>query len=273
LRTYYLATAGTERAMLYMLWGGGARNPDGRPKYWAPGVPVLQFHFPAGDARVEVIPETAKFDINKISKEELYRLLLNLGAGPERAGVVTEGIIDWRTASAAEPDNLLPGPSFRPRHASLEEIEELLLVKGMTPELFYGSYVRDPEGRLTARGGLKDCVSVYGTTGSVDVNYAEPAVLATLGMSPAAIPALLERRRAAPFRSNEEVGQFAQFAGGPGFNRLQLGTGTMFTLRSSARLRLPDGRYSDLRRTVGALVKIRTDGTTPPLEVLRWYDN
>ncbi len=32
----------------------------------------------------------------------------------------------------------------------------------MTPELFYGSLERDPQGRLAPRAGLTDCVTVYG---------------------------------------------------------------------------------------------------------------
>jgi general secretion pathway protein K len=278
VRAYYLATGSVDRALLYIHWStiSGARNPDGTAKYFEPGTSILNFAFPTGFATVEIIPETAKLNINQSTPEELMRLVMNVGAEPERAREIVMGIVDWRTLSpvATSFDQYYLGqnPSFRARHASFEEIEELLLVKGMTPDLFYGSYARDAQGYLRPRGGLRDCLSVYGTTVQVDANTAEPAVLATVGLSPNAIAALIQRRHAAPFRTQAQLGQFTQ-TGGPGFNRLRVGGNSIFTLRSSARLRLPDGRASDLVRTVSALVKFRELGATPPYDVLRWYEN
>jgi hypothetical protein len=50
----------------------------------------------------------------------------------------------------------------------------------------------------------------------------------------------------------------------------------MYTLRATARLRLSDGKLSDLRRTVAALVKFNLPGNTDQkpvgFEVVRWYD-
>ena len=50
----------------------------------------------------------------------------------------------------------------------------------------------------------------------------------------------------------------------------------MFTLRATARMRQPDGKLSDLRRTVAALVKFYFPATPRStaigFEVVRWYD-
>jgi general secretion pathway protein K len=168
---------------------------------------------------------------------------------------------------------LSANPSFRARHASLEETEELLLVKGMTPELYHGSYVRDAAGRLQPRAGLKDCVSVYGSAGPFDINSVQPAVMQTIGIAPEMIANLQQRRHARPFRNMSELGPLAQF-GGPGFARLTVGGGnSIFTIRSTARLRIGDGRYSDMARTVSAVYKFHKSGYNPLIEVLRWYDN
>lgn len=277
LRSSYLASGAIERAMLYMFWGPTYRNPDGTPKFYEPGAARLNFQFPSGIATVEIIPESSKININQVGVIELTKLLLNLGAEPDRAQEIAEGVLDWRTPSpggltAFDNYYLQLTPSFRARHASLEEIEELLLVKGVTPELFYGSYVRDPQGRLVPRGALRDCLSIYAVPGNVDANAAEPAVLATIGINPEVIPALLERRRAAPFRNMGELQSFGQTAG-PGFARLRIGGATIFTLRATAQLRLPNGAISDLRRSMSAMVKFREPGYFPPYEILRWYDN
>jgi general secretion pathway protein K len=260
--------------MLYMLWGPQFRNPDGSPRFYEPGQARLHFQFPTGAATVEVIPEIAKLDINSVQPDLLIRVLLNLGADPDRAREVAAAVVDWRAGGPA--GSLFDAyyatlvPSFRARHASIEEIEELLLVKGMTPELFHGTYGRDPQGRLTPRGGLKDCMSVYGSQGAVDVNSADPAVLAALGVSPAQVSAIVERRRALPFRNIQEL---QQFAAGAAAGRLQIGGGTVFTLRATAQLRLPNGTFSDVRRTASALIKFREAGVSPPLDVVRWYEN
>jgi general secretion pathway protein K len=278
VRSYYLATGAIERMMMYIQWGPGHRNPDGSPRFFEPGVPRYRMQFPTGTADVELIPEGSKLGLNESRPEDLFRLLTVLGVDPARAQEITMAIVDWRGAvpgglSSFDQYYLSLTPSFRARHSSFEEIEELLLVKGMTPDLFYGTLVRDAQGRLQPRAGLRDCVSVYGTSGVVDANTAQPAVLAAIGLPPEAVAAIVQRRHALPFRNMEELAPFMQMAG-PGAARLTIGGGTILTLRATARLRLPDGRSSDLMRTVSAVYKFHQEAVdTPPIELLRWYDN
>ena len=277
VRAYYLATGALERALAYIEWGPGPRNPDNSPRYYQPGMPRLNFDFPTGVASVEIIPESSKFNINSIRPEDLQRLLVNLGVDPASALELALAIVDWRRpvpppgVSMFDQEYLSANPSFRARHASLEETEELLLVKGMTPELYHGTYVRDAAGRLLPRAGLKDCVSVYGSVGPFDINSVQPAVLLTIGISPDMVAAIEQRRHAAPFRNSAEITQIAQF-GGPGFSRLTVGGNTIFTLRSTARLRSGDGRYSDMTRVASGVYKFHKPGYIPSIEVLRWYD-
>ena len=279
VRAYYLATGGIERAIAYIEWGPDYRNPDNTVRYFENGMSRLNFQFPSGGVRVDVIPEASKFDINTIPPDELSRLLIHIGADAARAEQIVAAVIDWRTPAPPQAltlfdrEYLAGTPSFRARHASLEETEELLLVKGMTPELYHGNYVRDAAGRLQPRAGLKDCVSVYGSGGPFDINTVQPAVLQTIGITPEMVALILQRRHATPFRNNAEIVPLAQF-GGPGFNRLTVGGGqTIFTLRATARLRVGEGRYSDMTRTVSAVYKFHKAGYTPRVEVLRWYDS
>ncbi|MDP2996031.1 MAG: type II secretion system protein GspK [Bryobacterales bacterium] len=278
VRAYYLATGSIDRAILYMLRGASYRNPDGSPRYYEPGMPFLRFGYASGEALVEIVPESSKLNINQARPEDLHRLMLALGAEPERAYEIAMAIVDWRAAappgglSPFDPFYLSRVPSFPARHASFEEIEEVLLVKGMTPELFHGGYDRDAEGRLIPRPGLRDCISVYGSTGVFDVNSVEPALMVALGVPPELARLISETRRIMPFRKMEQV---LALTGGaaPGVNRLGFGSSSLFTLRSTAGLRLSNGQLSDLRRTVAAMVKIFDPGTDPPVAILRWYDN
>jgi general secretion pathway protein K len=276
VRAYYLASGAIQRAILYVLWGPNFRNPDGSPRYYDRGMPVLRMSFPAGDADVEVIPEASRLNVNTATVEELFRLLVAVGAEPERAREMAMAIVDWRTPV---PEGISPfdqyylslTPSFRARHASLEQIEELLLVKGMTPELFYGTYVPDPEGRLIPRGGLRDCLSVLGSQTGFDINAVEPALMLSIGISPEAVNAIVTQRRLMPFREPAQLTAFAE-TGGPGFNKLRIGGNSVFTFRATARLRLPDGRFSDLRRTATATVKFLPAGFNEPFHTLRWNE-
>jgi general secretion pathway protein K len=274
VRAGYLAEGAVRRGILYILWGPNNRLPDGTSRYYNRGIPRVWMEFPTGLAQVDIVPERAKLNVNASPPEDLLRLLMALGAPPSQAQAITEAIVDWRTPA---PPGALSGldqyylslvPSFRARHASFEQIEELLLLRGMTPELFYGTYEADEEGRLIPRGGLRDCLSVYGSTGAVDVNTAHPAVLSAVGLHPVAVAAVVNRRAALPFRSMEEV---AMTSGGAA--RLGIGGNSMFTVRATARLRLQDGTLSEARRSVSALVKFLPPDQGRPYDILRWQEN
>ena len=266
VRSYYLATGAIERGILYMQWGKNAPANNDSP-YYAPWKPVLRMSFPTGEAEVEVIPETAKYNLNQASPDDLVRLLTSLGV--RDPGGIADAIVDWRSGGPTAYDQyyLSLTPSFRPRHASFEETEELLVVKGITPDLYYGTYERDATGRLVPVGGLGECVSIFGSTDQFDINTAHWGVLGSLGLTPGQVQAVLERRRLQPFRPEDDLGAF-------GTGKLRIGGNSIFTLRATARLRLANGQLSDLRRTVAAMVKFMPPGFEGgPYHIMRWYDS
>jgi general secretion pathway protein K len=278
LRCGYLASAGIERATMELLWS--ATSPDNRliPK----GATYVDYVFPSGNVRVEIIPETAKLDVNKTSVDDLAKLLAALGADAGQAEQIAAAINDWRQPGSTLLDGYYSGlsSSFHASHASFREIEELLLVKGVTPDLFYGSYVPAAGGgvlgampgeagsRLMRRSGLIDCLSVYGTDGAVDVNTADAAVLAVIGVPLFTAQSIAAQRANGPI-TNENLGDVT---GGAGGGRLRTEGNSMVTFRATARLRLQNGKLSDLRRTSAALVKYMANGSDVPYHVLRWYD-
>jgi general secretion pathway protein K len=277
LKAYYLAQGAIDRMLLYIQSGPAFLGPDKKPLFEQNKTRVLQLNFPTGVARVEYIPENAKLNINMASPADLIRLLLALGVDPGRAEGIASGIRDWRSASPGgsftqfDQYYLSLTPSFRARHASFQEIEELLLVQGVTPDLFYGSYTRDAEGKFVAHNGLRDCLSVYGTTGSLDVNGVTPEVMVSVGVPPETAAAIVAMRNIAPIH---DMAQLAPFnSGGKGIARLAMAGGTIATIRATARLRLSNGQLSDLRRTVSAMVKLLGPEVDPPFHIMRWYDN
>ena len=250
-RAALLASAGVERGLLYLQWGPGTPLPDGRPRFWAPGMPFLRFSFPSGEALVEIIPESSKLSVNVTPPDLLARLIVALGYPPPLAASVAAAIVDWRSPYAPEtaldPLYLRLNPTFRVPHASFQQIEELSSVYGMTPELLYGRVERAPDGNWVPRAGLRDCLSVYGGNGSFDINSVQPAVMLAAGVPPDAVPAVVALRRHAPIVF-EQLRSLAAMLG-PAAARFVIGGDKVYTIRATARICKPNGGLSDLRRT------------------------
>jgi general secretion pathway protein K len=277
-KSWFVARGAIEQAALHILWRD-YRDSSNQPLYYRPGQPAMNLDFPTAQVTVRIIPETAKLNPNTIRPEDLLRLLLALGLPEDRATELAEAIVDWRTPvnpnqpSAFDGFYLAQTPSFLPRHASFLENEELLLIKGMTPGIYYGESLDDSLDN--SHGGLRDCLSVYGSYGAVDINSAAPATLQAIGLSPDDARAIVRRRAVQPFDTYAALNDLQKELGPVG-TRLSLGGQTMFTLRATARLKQPDGRLSDLRRTVAALVQFTFPGNTKNkpagYQVIRWFE-
>lgn len=270
LRAYYLACGALDRALNYMQYGAGPLDATGRARWWDPFSPLLVLPFPEGVAMVEVLPESSRFNVNFITRDELQRLLFALGIEPERAALITAGILHWRGSELSDLDSryLSSVPSFRAPRASLEQIEELMSVAGVTPGIFYGGYTRAPGGSLVRRAGLRDCLSVFSSAAGFDINTVHPAVMIAAGVSPAAAEAIVALRRQAPVRNLQSVAPLL----GPAAARFRIGGGNIYTLTATARLRLPDGRLSDVRRSVAMTVQLRSTVSPDGYRILAWQD-
>jgi general secretion pathway protein K len=289
LKAHYLAAGAIDRMLLYLEKPGAFQYPDRTPLI-KPFTRVIPFDFPTGVVIGEIIPETSKLDVNRSNPRELLNLMLALGVDPVRAEQTVAGILDWRSGSpggsitAFDQFYLSLTPSFRARHASFQEIEELLLVRGVTPDLFYGSYTRDAQGQFVPHAGLRDCLSVYGSAGGqFDAGTVEPAVMQAIGIAPEVAAAIVNLRRAEPIRA---MGQLSALRGnGPGMGRLgiehvELGFPLAVTLRATAQLKLSNGQLSDVRRTVSELVILLDPDKSqalaagqPPYHIMRWYQS
>jgi len=91
-----------------------------------------------GKLRYGMMDEASRFNLNSIPKEILLKF-------PKCTEEIADSIIDWRDADenpqAAGAENThyqsLPKP-YRCKNGPFTTVEELLLVKGMTPEILYG---------------------------------------------------------------------------------------------------------------------------------------
>jgi general secretion pathway protein K len=173
-----------------------------------------------GQCLIRVSGESGKLNVNLLSDkngtlnratiDHLLKLIDNLnkdGSDDSRIDYgIVPSIIDWidsddevtslpfvkhknRGAESGYYDR--SGFSYKCRNAPVETIEELLLVKGISPEIF---------------DRLRDHLTVYGD-GKINLNSASKLMLASLSenMDAALAQVIIERRRLKPFENVAEL--------------------------------------------------------------------
>ncbi|HEX8949124.1 MAG TPA: helix-hairpin-helix domain-containing protein, partial [Dissulfurispiraceae bacterium] len=90
----------------------------------------------------------------------------------------------------------LPNP-YKAKNADFDTLEELLLVKGVTPELLYGS---------KGKKGIIDFLTVNSRSNMINVNYAPREVLTAIpGISADIADSIIEYRNGSAIKSIEEL--------------------------------------------------------------------
>jgi general secretion pathway protein K len=156
---------------------------DGRP---------YSLSFDQGTCDVMVMSEGGKINLNTVAEASLRKIIGQFGLEGEAKDVIVDSILDWRDpddfyrVNGAENDyyQSLKEP-YQCKNGNFDSIEELLLVKGVTPELFHGKKgTKTGEGEVQEeRIGLKEIFSIYAPGTQIDINSATSVVLrAVLGI-------------------------------------------------------------------------------------------
>ncbi len=280
LRAYYLAHGAIE-ATIRRIATSPRVAADGQDEpLFLVGQRFMTYRLEGGVVEVEIVGETGKLDVNRASVEALSRLMAASGVDPALGIQIAVGIVNYRgrlqagesmygmsTEDAVEEfGNLDADPSFRPTRASIQELEELLSVPGMTPDLLYGSYQETNTGMLVRRNGLIESLTTRGGR-TVNVGYASPALLAAAGLSAGVIEQVVEIRRRRPLRLDDPgMSSLVQRGGEIGLS-LTRGSST-YTLRATAEL-----NGARARRIVAALIQSDTSDSVDSLRIVRWYDS
>jgi general secretion pathway protein K len=156
-----------------------------------------------------ILDESGKINVNLLSDTSgiiLNNLLVNRGVPKEVADTITDSVLDWMDSDethrihGAESDYYMSLPvPYKAKNDKFEAVEELLLVKGMTPEILYG----------TAKApGIFNFITVYSKTGGINVNTAPKEVLAALpGITPEAADQIISLRSSEEIKDLEQVKQ------------------------------------------------------------------
>lgn len=210
-RAYFLARGGIESALHEMTVQVGSRRPV------AVGQWIRRYEFGGGTVSVTAVSESGKLDVNRASRENLQSLLHSIGVQPARADTLANRITTYRSGlrsgwprrfAPAQPPatNRRPLSSFERRRASIQMVEELLAVPGITPELLYGRYEPRQDGGagLQRRSALLGLLRTSGPA-AVDVNTAPREVLLAAGLHPSLADRLIKERRGAPILADSPL--------------------------------------------------------------------
>ena len=203
----FLAEAGVERALTEIFYRRQNFAIEGNDSWKVDGTPYSD-HLGDGEYTVKITDETGKIDINALNDNSgiiLKNLLMNSGVQEETANTIVDSVLDWKDSSSTGAHRLngagddyymsLPNP-YKAKHANFDTLEELLLVKGVTPEILYG----DGE-----RKGIINFLTVYSNMPTINVNAAPKEVLmAVPGITPEIADAIIS------FRENKKVTNFQE---------------------------------------------------------------
>lgn len=193
-----LARAGIELArqqLMEDLDPSKQTDADGFKEAWCTNPDLYENHvLGEGLFHVRVIPEDGKLNINTLAESpEALRYLFELLLVPSQdIDVLVDSIDDWvdldslTRPNGAESDFYAQRePPYRPKNGPMDRLEELLLVQGMTRELFHGRETGKP---------LKEFLTTL-SSGKINVNVSPPFVLAiVLGLDEGQAQAVVEYR-------------------------------------------------------------------------------
>ncbi|MBN1830322.1 MAG: general secretion pathway protein GspK [Deltaproteobacteria bacterium] len=285
-QAYYIARAGFSDSVKHLVAQQKGLLPKPATKEeeeeeppWRVNMEIPEVPFGRGAYKVRIDAESGKININRAGQQLLTATLKGLGVSDEDAAIIVDSILDWR-----DPDNFhrlngaeddyyrsLADP-YEARDGDFQSEEELLLVRGISPELYFGGLsqmitVLDNEAvevpSLVQRKTKKAV-----DADKVNINAAPAALLRALpGMTEEAVAAIVEYRREKDFKSLAEL---VPLIGVEAYQILRpyvtLAASAYYIIASTGTI-----EDSETRQTVKALVHI-DNRYRLGFRVLKWFE-
>jgi general secretion pathway protein K len=193
-----MTKSGHNLAVAVLAQDGGENNHDSFHDAWAQlGDGDLSQLYGSGRLNITIEDLSGRLQLNSLvntagrgggnavaaqNREVLRRLLLTGDQNEmsdEDAEMIVAAIVDWIDADDGESGieetessyYRSLDPAYSARNGPMEFIEELLLIRGITPELYYGNDVFP---------GLRHLVTVHGDDGKININTASADLLQAL---------------------------------------------------------------------------------------------
>ena len=290
---YFFAQGGIQKAAAEVIYRNdpaihnrrvNLEQPEGLPEIeaeWKVDGTPYTVAFQDGEAQVRVRSESGRISLNNAPDALLKKVMKYFVEAGEQRDTIVDSILDWRDAddfhrvNGAENDyyRSLPEP-YDCKNAYFDTVEELLLVRGVTPELFFGRRAKEgKEGEQQggAAIGLKNVFTVFSSTPNVDINTAPLEVITALfGVSQEIAKKVVEARQEDPFDNENElqtrVPDLIPFLTEVRGSIAYRSTAQYYNITSLAKL-----KTGDSKRSLECVVKIDTKEKSG-FRVVMWKD-
>lgn len=241
------------------------------PEQWLPDGAWHKQSYAGGSYEVRLVDEGGKVSLNRADQAVLRQIFVNAGVDADEADAIVDAILDWRDSDdlkrvhGAESDYYLGlREPYRAKNAPFDSIEELLLVRGITPEMMNGTREQGFGDDDKAPIPLREVFSVFNRSANINVRTAPPAVLrALLGGEVEDVEEIVQARDEDP---DGALSLIRARAGDPTLARRFVDRQAT-TLAIDARAMMDRGH---VQARVGTIVDVGEDGDG--FHIVRWFD-
>ena len=180
------------------------------------GITLENFAIGDGTVSLKIIDLERKVNVNTANAAVLQQLLTLMGVNADDISVISDSIQDWRSPSGpprvagAQSDYYQSlTPPYYCKNAPIDDLSELLLIKGVTPEMYWGGgssnspaipqrpklgLSNSPDEIPAYPFGLADVLTAV-SSGKINVNTADANVLQLIpGVDEAIAEAVIQQR-------------------------------------------------------------------------------
>lgn len=236
-----IAESGIERGIMEIFYRRQNLNKEPNDT-WKTDMTTYTGELGDGRYEVAVMDESGKVDINAAPDIILRNLLNNIGIQGEEADTIVDSVMDWKDADdlhrlygvESSYYQSLPVP-YKAKNADFETLEELLLVKGVTPEILFGN---------GERKALVDFITIHSRNAAINLNAASREVLMSIpGISSEVADQIIALRETKDIRTMQDVHALLGQNYSAAAPYLRVGEGTVFTIDSTGFDRSKKGGY------------------------------
>lgn len=194
----YMAISALDKALLYI-----ATDPDPAVDFLdESGLfrtdedrPSISGTAESEDGTVELVvsDEEALLNLNLLNNQMMDMLLQKAGAKDDERASIVDAIMDWRDSDDLHrlqgvEDEYYVAFGYKAHNANFEVPEELLLVKGVSAELYHGA----PAGDQTEEG-LSKFITTWGS--ALNINTAPTELAEVIGLNPSDVNLIDQARQ------------------------------------------------------------------------------
>ncbi|MGD0326132.1 MAG: hypothetical protein ABSD45_20615 [Terriglobia bacterium] len=273
-QAYALAEGGVQAVILEIAYPPSNDQQD-KPRLWTKGQRLVRVPYEQGAALVEIVNETGKLDLNVAGRKELARLFEARGLDSAEAARLAAAINHWRSPAGPTDqesealEDYYRDAGYRPAHQRFGSLEEVLRVRGMSRDIFYGTAEFSREEGIQYKYGVGQDLTIYSGSTQVNVNYASEAVLLSVpDVDEDLAEPIVRERTNKPFTSLADVAQ--RLSTSLPDQALPFLTTEPCKIYSIVSVGEVNG--SRVRRTIKAVVQVAPQGTALH-RIIAWYDD